>query len=82
MRLSGGLYILLEKWSTFDENAPLDKDNKKLYWLNVGSGEEISIKNLAEKIANIIGYKGEIKWDTTKPDGTPRKYSIVQDSII
>ena len=63
----------LEKWSTFDENAPLDKDNKKLYWLNVGSGEEISIKNLAEKIANIIGYKGEIKWDTTKPDGTPRK---------
>ena len=63
----------LEKWSTLNKNAPLDKDNKKLYWLNVGSGEEISIKNLAEKIANLIGYKGEIKWDDTKPDGTPRK---------
>lgn len=63
----------LEKWSTLNENAPLDKDNKKLYWLNVGSGEEISIRNLAEKIATVIGYMGEIKWDNTKPDGTPRK---------
>ena len=63
----------LEKWSTLNENAPLDEDNKKLYWLNVGSGEEISIRNLAEKIANVIGYKGEINWDKTKPDGTPRK---------
>jgi GDP-L-fucose synthase len=41
--------------------------------LNVGSGEELSIKELASKIAFIVGYKGLIEWDTTKPDGTPRK---------
>jgi GDP-L-fucose synthase len=41
--------------------------------LNVGSGEELSIKELASKIAFLVGYKGLIEWDTTKPDGTPRK---------
>jgi GDP-L-fucose synthase len=40
---------------------------------NVGSGEELSIKQLAEKIAAIIGYHGPVEWDATKPDGTPRK---------
>lgn len=41
--------------------------------VNAGSGEEISIKDLAELVASIVGYKGEILWDTTKPNGTPRK---------
>ena len=41
--------------------------------VNAGSGEEISIKDLAELVASIIGYRGEILWDTTKPNGTPRK---------
>ncbi|MEK0290642.1 GDP-L-fucose synthase [Caldifermentibacillus hisashii] len=41
--------------------------------INVGVGEDITIKELAEKIKNIVGFKGEIKFDTTKPDGTPRK---------
>ena len=41
--------------------------------LNIGSGEDLSIKELAELVANIAGYKGEIKWDSSKPDGTPRK---------
>ncbi|WP_044749128.1 GDP-L-fucose synthase [Bacillus alveayuensis] len=41
--------------------------------VNVGVGEDISIKELAEKIKSIVGYQGEIKFDTTKPDGTPRK---------
>lgn len=44
---------------------------KHLY--NVGSGKEISIKNLAELICEIIKYDGQIVWDKTKPDGTPRK---------
>jgi GDP-L-fucose synthase len=48
--------------------------------VNVGVGEDISIKELAEKIKNIVGYQGEIKFDTTKPDGTPRK--LVDVSII
>ncbi len=41
--------------------------------VNVGSQSELTIKELAEKIKNIVGFEGEIVWDTTKPDGTPRK---------
>lgn len=41
--------------------------------VNAGTGKEISIKALAELIASIVGYKGEILWDTSKPNGTPRK---------
>ena len=41
--------------------------------VNAGTGKEISIKNLAQLIAEIIGYDGEILWDASKPNGTPRK---------
>lgn len=41
--------------------------------INIGSGEDITIKELAELIKNIVGYKGEINCDAAKPDGTPRK---------
>ena len=41
--------------------------------VNIGTGEDISIKNLALFVKKIVGYKGEINFDTTKPDGTPRK---------
>ncbi len=41
--------------------------------LNIGTGQEISIKDLAEMVASIIGFNGEIIWDDSKPDGTPRK---------
>ena len=41
--------------------------------VNIGSGKGISIKKLAEKIVAIVGYKGGIHWDTSKPDGTPKK---------
>lgn len=41
--------------------------------LNVGCGEDITIRFLAETIASIVGFNGEIVWDTSKPDGTPRK---------
>ncbi|MCK4493362.1 MAG: GDP-L-fucose synthase [Methylococcales bacterium] len=40
---------------------------------NLGTGTDYSIKELAEKIAHIVGFQGQIKWDTSKPDGTPRK---------
>jgi GDP-L-fucose synthase len=43
------------------------------YLYNVGTGEDLTIKHLAETIQQIIGHKGEIIWDSTKPDGTPRK---------
>lgn len=41
--------------------------------VNVGSQSELTIKELAEMVAKVVGFEGEIIWDTTKPDGTPRK---------
>jgi len=41
--------------------------------INVGTGTDITIRELAELVANIIGYEGKIVWDTTKPNGTPQK---------
>ena len=42
-------------------------------FFNIGTGRELSIKALAELIKEVVGYEGEIVWDTSKPDGTPRK---------
>ena len=41
--------------------------------LNVGTGEDVTIRELAETIRQVVGYQGGIVWDTSKPDGTPRK---------
>ena len=41
--------------------------------INVGTGEDISIKDLAELIAEVVGYKNDVDWDSSKPNGTPRK---------
>ena len=41
--------------------------------INVGTGEDITIKELAETISKVVGFMGEIEWDITKPNGTPRK---------
>ncbi len=50
----------------------LEKYDDALH-LNVGTGEDISIMHLAETIAQAVGYDGQITWDNSKPDGTPRK---------
>ena len=42
-------------------------------WMNVGSGEDISIADLAKLIKEVVGFEGELKFDASKPDGTPRK---------
>lgn len=49
-------------------------------WVNVGSGQECSIGELARTIQRVVGYEGELKFDTTKPDGTPRK--LLDSSLI
>jgi GDP-L-fucose synthase len=46
--------------------------NDKLF-VNIGTGEEVTIKNLALMIKDVVGFEGEIRFDTSKPDGTPRK---------
>ncbi|MCI6963261.1 MAG: GDP-L-fucose synthase, partial [Bacteroidales bacterium] len=50
--------------------------------VNAGTGKEISIKNLTELVAKVVGYKGEILWDTTKPNGTPCKLLDVSKAIL
>ena len=40
--------------------------------VNLGSGEEISIRDLLEQIRSLVGFKGTVRWDATKPDGQPR----------
>ena len=41
--------------------------------INVGTGSEVTIRELTQKVATVVGYEGEIVWDASKPDGTPRK---------
>ena len=48
--------------------------------VNAGTGKELSIKELTELVAKVVGYEGEIKWDTSKPNGTPRKLLDVSKS--
>ena len=43
-------------------------------WVNIGYGEDITIKELAELVKETVGYTGDLRFDTTKPDGTPRKW--------
>lgn len=58
--LAEALFLLLEKY-----------DGEEI--LNIGSGEETTIGELAERVAEVVEYSGRLEWDTTKPDGTPRK---------
>ena len=71
--LADAVIYCLENWHPSNINSPLDSSGNYLNHLNVGTGEDISVKELALKIAHYTNYKGEIFWDTSKPDGTPRK---------
>lgn len=51
----------------------LMKEYSDLQFVNIGTGEDLSIRALAELIMEITGFKGELRFDATKPDGTPRK---------
>ena len=58
--LAEALYICMEKYD--DEDI-----------INIGTGEDVTIKELAETIIDVTGYKNYYEWDTSKPNGTPRK---------
>ena len=63
----------LERWSALASDAPRDDQGKPLSFLNVGTGVDLPIKDLAEMVATAAGYEGLIQWDANKPDGTPKK---------
>ena len=71
--LASACIFTLNNWNPSIINSPSDSRGNTLNWLNVGSSFEISIKDLALKIANIFNYQGNIVWDKSKPDGTFRK---------
>jgi GDP-L-fucose synthase len=48
-----------------EDHAPL---------INIGSGQEVSIRDLADQVRGVVGFTGELEWDASKPDGTPRKW--------
>ena len=59
-----------------DTYAPGEKEVRNCH-INVGTGKELSIRELAEKVIKTVGFKGELRWDASKPDGTPRKQTDV-----
>jgi len=63
----------LERWDPQASSAPLAGDGVPLTWLNVGTGLDLSIRELAEHVAAATGFRGTIQWDLSKPDGTPKK---------
>ncbi len=71
--LGDAVIFALENWDPNSKNAPKDNDNNPLTILNVGSGKDISIRELANKISSLTKYNGKIIWDKNQPDGTPRK---------
>ena len=72
--LGNACKFVLENW---DPNQNLDEF--RLNFLNVGTGKDLSIRDLALLIAKITNYNGEIRWDTSKPDGTQKNYLIYQE---
>lgn len=58
--LADSVVFLLDKYSGLDH-------------VNVGSGKEVTIKELAELVREVVGFEGDLVWDSSKPDGTPRK---------
>ena len=71
--LGKAILFVLEKWDINGDFTPLDLNGEPLSFLNVGTGKDISIKELADLVAEITGFKGNIIWDNSMPDGTPRK---------
>ena len=71
--LAEACIFALENWDPECSEAPKNELGEPLTWLNVGTGIDISIKDLAHKIKEITSFEGKIKWNTNKPDGTYQK---------
>ena len=66
--MAGGSVFIM---NNFDPNEA--QNEKGEIFMNLGVGEDVSIKELTEIVKKVVGFEGEIVWDTSKPDGTPRK---------
>ena len=71
--LAGACLFVLENWDYCSYSSPKDINGELLPFLNVGTGKDISIKELAILISELVGFRGNIIWDNSKPDGTPKK---------
>ena len=71
--LADACIFAIENLNQSSSIYPRDKNGNPLFWINVGSNEEISIKDLAFMIAKLVGYEGAILWNEKMPNGTPRK---------
>tara|TARA_B100000886_G_scaffold134243_1_gene90602 strand:+ start:3475 stop:4476 length:1002 start_codon:yes stop_codon:yes gene_type:complete len=71
--LADACTFVLINWDINSRTSPKYNNNEPLSFLNVGTGIDISIKDLASLVAEKCGYSGKIVWDHTKPDGTPQK---------
>ena len=71
--LGDSCVYLLENWNPEEENSPKDKNGNPLTIMNIGSGKDISIKELSQMISSAFDYEGSIIWDESKPDGHPKK---------
>lgn len=65
---AASIYVMTLDKATYDENT-----EPMLSHINVGTGVDCTIKELTETVAKVVGYTGNIIWDTSKPDGAPRK---------
>jgi len=65
--------VFLVETANYADMAFTDSSGTVQSHINVGSSQEVTIKELAETVKEVIGFEGELEWDTSKPDGTPRK---------
>lgn len=71
--LASAVLFCLKHWDPDAANAPRTRHGQRLDFLNVGAGSDLSIRELADLVALKSSYNGAIQWDSTRPDGTPRK---------
>ena len=69
--------FVMEKVNFKDTYAAGEREVRNCH-INIGTGKEISIRQLAEMIVKTVGFKGELRWDASKPDGTMRKLTDVK----
>lgn len=71
--LANACLFALEKWNPSEINSPRMENGEPFCFLNVGTGKDITIKELATIISREVDFNGQIIWDKSRPDGTPKK---------